>query len=85
MKYCIYKSRYKTRENIYNQTGKQDIEWIPCAEFGYHKLIVDAKLKFLIDMQILSPFKTYTNKFINDSFKPFQNMKHYKVLKIKEE
>lgn len=87
MKYCIAKSHYTNRPNFYDHHQKADtiITWIPVPFFGYHDSNVKAKLSFLIGMQVLTENVDYTDKYIVGCFKMFQNLKHYKVVKIKEE
>lgn len=83
MTYALAFPKYSNRP-MYYESRQADITWIPDLRLGVFPSILAAKRFYLVAMQEIKG-EGYTDQFINRLFRPFQNMKHVKVVKVTNE
>lgn len=76
--YRIFKPRFFNRSYL-DEAGKSEVKWIPEPNFPVYSSILDAKLDYLIRMQVLSTGITYSRKFINAQFRAHKYVKVNKI------
>ena len=80
-RYVVARIHVLERPHI-ERGGELKYEWVPVFEYGTHNSNVNAKRALLKGMGEIGS-KYVSDSHVKGMFKQFQNMKHYKILRIK--